>query len=164
MKRTLKRSGILAAAGSLVLAGLVAPSAASAAPKSGSAPVVHQMSAKGVAKYWTPKRMRAATPIDRLLPKSTKHTMKKVEAGKPRTVRPTKGLGLPDLLASTGDPWTGGGDVVKTAGRVFFTYDDNGTPRDASCSGDAVTSANKSTVLTAGHCVKLDGNFHTNWT
>jgi V8-like Glu-specific endopeptidase len=26
-----------------------------------------------------------------------------------------------------------------------------------------VTSANKSTVMTAGHCVKLDGAFHTNW-
>jgi V8-like Glu-specific endopeptidase len=26
-----------------------------------------------------------------------------------------------------------------------------------------VTSNNKSTVITAGHCVKLDGNFHTNW-
>lgn len=48
---------------------------------------------------------------------------------------------------------------MKTEGRVFFTY----TGRTASCSGTAVTSANKSTVITAGHCVKLDGAFHTNW-
>ncbi len=26
-----------------------------------------------------------------------------------------------------------------------------------------MTSGNKSTVITAGHCVKLDGAFHTNW-
>jgi V8-like Glu-specific endopeptidase len=60
---------------------------------------------------------------------------------------------------SGGSPWTGGGAVVKTTGRVFFTYQG----RNASCSGSAVTSANKSVVLTAGHCVKLGGAFHTNW-
>jgi V8-like Glu-specific endopeptidase len=49
--------------------------------------------------------------------------------------------------------------VEKTAGRVFFTYQG----RQASCSGDALTSANKSVVLTAGHCVKLDGAYHTDW-
>jgi V8-like Glu-specific endopeptidase len=49
--------------------------------------------------------------------------------------------------------------VTRTAGRVFFTYQG----RTASCSGNAVTSANKSTVLTAGHCVKMQGAWHTNW-
>ncbi|WP_461027046.1 trypsin-like serine peptidase, partial [Streptomyces sparsus] len=58
-----------------------------------------------------------------------------------------------------GGPWTGGGDVVTTAGRVFFTYGG----RTASCSGNAVTSANRSTVITAGHCVRMDGAWHTNW-
>lgn len=42
---------------------------------------------------------------------------------------------------------------------MFFTYQG----RTASCSGDAVTSTNKSTVVTAGHCVKLDGAWHTDW-
>ncbi|MEU8266862.1 trypsin-like peptidase domain-containing protein [Sphaerisporangium sp. NPDC049002] len=60
---------------------------------------------------------------------------------------------------STGAPWAGGGAIVKTEGRVFFTYQGRG----ASCSGTAVSSANKSVVLTAGHCVKLGGTFHTNW-
>jgi V8-like Glu-specific endopeptidase len=48
---------------------------------------------------------------------------------------------------------------VRTEGRVFFTYQG----RSASCSGTAVSSANKSVVITAGHCVKLGGTFHTNW-
>ncbi|WP_424535405.1 trypsin-like serine peptidase [Sphaerisporangium viridialbum] len=73
---------------------------------------------------------------------------------------PTATPATPALAArSTGAPWTGGGTIVKTEGRVFFTYQG----RSASCSGTAVTSANKSVVLTAGHCVKLGGAFHTNW-
>ncbi len=68
--------------------------------------------------------------------------------------------GAPALAArSSGAPWTAGGAIVKTEGRVFFTYQG----RSASCSGTAVTSANKSVVITAGHCVKLGGAFHTNW-
>ncbi|MEV8637852.1 peptidase [Streptosporangium sp. NPDC051023] len=61
--------------------------------------------------------------------------------------------------ASTGAPWTRSGAIVKTVGRVFFTYQG----RNASCSGNAVTSGNKSTVITAGHCVRMGGAFHTNW-
>lgn len=60
---------------------------------------------------------------------------------------------------SPGEPWTGGGAITRTTGRVFFTTQG----RNASCSGSAVTSANRSVVLTAGHCVKLGGAFHTNW-
>ncbi|GAT66988.1 peptidase [Planomonospora sphaerica] len=61
--------------------------------------------------------------------------------------------------AVDGSPWTRGGAVTGTAGRVFFTYQG----RNASCSGNAVTSENRSTVITAGHCVKMGGAFHTNW-
>nr|BFE87519.1 hypothetical protein GCM10020093_101200 [Planobispora longispora] len=42
---------------------------------------------------------------------------------------------------------------------MFFTYQG----RNASCSANAVTSENKSTVITAGHCVKMGGSFHGNW-
>ncbi|MCZ1010281.1 peptidase [Streptomyces lydicus] len=65
----------------------------------------------------------------------------------------------PRHAPQAGGPWTGGGAVTKTTGRVFFTYQG----RTAACSGDAVTSGNKSTVLTAGHCVKLGGVWHTDW-
>jgi V8-like Glu-specific endopeptidase len=52
-----------------------------------------------------------------------------------------------------------GGAVTQTAGRVLFTYQG----QSSSCSGNAVTSTNGSTVMTAGHCIKLNGSFHTNW-
>ncbi|GGO32022.1 hypothetical protein GCM10011574_70700 [Microbispora bryophytorum] len=47
---------------------------------------------------------------------------------------------------------------------MFFTVTaGSDAGRNASCSGTAVTSANKSVVITAGHCVKLNGAFHANW-
>ncbi|GAA3116854.1 MULTISPECIES: trypsin-like serine peptidase [Nonomuraea] len=61
---------------------------------------------------------------------------------------------------SPGLRWTDGGAVVRTTGRVFFTTADG---RNSSCSGSAVTSANESVVITAGHCVKLNGAAHRNW-
>ncbi|MEU7150933.1 peptidase [Streptomyces sp. NPDC045456] len=88
-----------------------------------------------------------------------------VRRGSERTVRPTlpattsASAPAPKAFPQTGAPWTGGGAVSHTAGRVFFTYQG----RTASCSGNAVTSANKSTVLTAGHCVKLNGAWHGDW-
>jgi V8-like Glu-specific endopeptidase len=72
------------------------------------------------------------------------------------TVEPTA---APAAFPQAGGPWTGGGAVVKTSGRVFFTFQG----RTASCSGNAVTSQNASTVITAGHCVKYQGSWHTNW-
>ncbi|WP_405395949.1 trypsin-like serine peptidase [Microbispora hainanensis] len=65
---------------------------------------------------------------------------------------------------TSGSSWTAGGTVAKTTGRVFFTVTaGSDAGRNASCSGTAVTSANKSVVITAGHCVKLNGAFHANW-
>ncbi|WP_043621645.1 trypsin-like serine peptidase [Nonomuraea candida] len=61
---------------------------------------------------------------------------------------------------SRGLRWTDGGAIVRTTGRVFFTTADG---RNSSCSGSAVTSANESVVITAGHCVKLNGAAHRNW-
>jgi V8-like Glu-specific endopeptidase len=102
-----------------------------------------------VENFWTPARMRNATPLDTL----TKRVASK------SVVR--RGLSQITPASSTepGGAWSGKGKVTHTVGRVFFTYQGS----TASCSGDAVTSANKSTVITAGHCVKLDGKFHKNW-
>ncbi|GAA3659074.1 hypothetical protein GCM10022224_023090 [Nonomuraea antimicrobica] len=61
---------------------------------------------------------------------------------------------------SPGLQWTDDGAIVRTTGRVFFTTAEG---RNASCSGSAVTSANESVVITAGHCVKLNGAAHRNW-
>ncbi|WP_460444100.1 trypsin-like serine peptidase, partial [Amycolatopsis cihanbeyliensis] len=77
-----------------------------------------------------------------------------VAAGAPTVVPPSVAT-----FPTTGEPWAGGGAVAQTAGRVFFTMDG----RAASCSGDAVTSGNRSVALTAGHCVKYQGTWHTDW-
>jgi V8-like Glu-specific endopeptidase len=101
--------------------------------------------------------MRSAVPMDQLL-KPRQRSAGLPAVGKPTKVLPSGVVG-PTAFPSGGAPWTGGGKIVATEGRVFFTY----TGRTASCSGTAVTSGNESTVITAGHCVKLDGAFHTNW-
>ncbi len=110
-------------------------------------------SAQAVTDFWTPERMASAVPMDRLLaaPRDLGAT---VAAGTPAVVPPSVAT-----FPTTGEPWTDGGAVAETAGRVFFTT--NG--RAASCSGNAVTSSNRSVVLTAGHCVKYQGSWHTDW-
>ncbi|MDX3642127.1 peptidase [Streptomyces sp. MB09-02B] len=115
------------------------------------------------ASFWTAERMRQATPLDLPTVDRTQVKAPSLAKGKEKTVAPTL-PGTPNevgVLAfpNSGGAWTGGGAVLSTAGRVFFTYQG----RTASCSGNAVTSANKSTVITAGHCVKLEGSWHTNW-
>ncbi|XVQ13234.1 trypsin-like serine peptidase [Spirillospora sp. CA-255316] len=133
--------------------------AAPAAPSSSPSPGVRQQATDAAAKkrvlgYWTRERMRSATPMERLF-QPKRSSQEAVRRGLKQILPPTVAQSIPN----PGGEWTGGGAVTRTAGRVFFTYQG----RNASCSGDAVTSANKSTVITAGHCVKLDGAWHTNW-
>ena len=163
MNRTVSRSVVAIAAGALAVATFATPSAA--APGStlvGQDAAVTAAQAKAVADFWTPERMRRATPMDQLTVAPS--TLRAVPRGEPSAVAPTpKGdttssVG-PMAFPNGGSAWTGGGAVVSTTGRVFFTYQG----RTASCSGSAVTSANRSTVMTAGHCVKLSGAFHTDW-
>ncbi|QOV37918.1 trypsin-like peptidase domain-containing protein [Streptomyces ferrugineus] len=47
-------------------------------------------------------------------------------------------------------PWRG--PAMKTVGRLFFT---NEKGQDTYCTATAVRSGNRSTVMTAGHCVQL---------
>ncbi|MFJ3949148.1 trypsin-like serine peptidase [Streptomyces libani] len=159
-RRSRAALGTLTAAGTL-LALLLPTGQAGAAPQPG-----HHSSATPrttLDAFWTADRMRAAAPLDLATP--TKRSAAAVPRSAPLKVAPTlprlpkAGPLLPGSLPQAGGPWTGGGAVVKTTGRVFFTYQG----RNASCSGDAVTSGNKSTVITAGHCVKLQGAWHTNW-
>jgi V8-like Glu-specific endopeptidase len=98
-----------------------------------------------VADYWTPERMRAATPMD-LITVDSGVELSPVPRGRAATVDATVAS-----FPNVGSVWTGGGTVVRTTGRVFFTNPDGG---GGGCSGSAVTSANKSVVITAGHCVK----------
>ena len=142
--------------GSLVVtAVVVVPAHADPEPPPGPSVAMHEAAttpeaAAETTKFWTPDRMRDAVPMEQLV------------ANLP------PGQGVPQAwqtpeaaqaLPAKGDPWSTGGEVVKTTGRVFFSY----KGKQASCSGSAVNSANKSVVITAGHCVRMDGNWHPDW-
>ncbi|KUL39678.1 trypsin-like serine peptidase [Streptomyces regalis] len=162
--------GALVGVTALLTAGALA-TPASAAPRSDTSTAVSAVSAgaqQQARDFWTSERMREATPLDLVTVNGHVDGGSAPLKGPATTVAPSSpaaevGKALSDigLLAfpNTGGQWSGGGAVVSTAGRVFFSYQG----RTASCSGNAVTSANKSTVITAGHCVKLEGAWHTNW-
>jgi V8-like Glu-specific endopeptidase len=156
MKRTRYRAPAALLTAGLAVAVFAAPSGAAPAaqPITTATGAVTAAEVTAVTDFWTPERMRSATPMDALTVEASALTT--VPAGVPTTVTPTR-AGI-QAFPNGGSAWTGAGAVVQTAGRVFFTYQG----RTASCSGNAVTSTNKSTVMTAGHCVKLDGAFHTN--
>ncbi|MFG1685690.1 trypsin-like serine peptidase [Nonomuraea sp. NPDC049269] len=142
-----------------------------------------------VLQYWTQQRMMAAQPLDDPTPRrsngsgsptqgtpwatrgaSTTTTQRTPWTTRVATADATQGTPLrvqgvsaqeqARVPNSPGLRWTDGGAVVRTTGRVFFTTANGG---NASCSGSAVTSANESVVITAGHCVKEGGAFHRNW-
>ncbi|WP_424216590.1 trypsin-like serine peptidase (plasmid) [Streptomyces sp. BI20] len=160
-------ASVLLAAGALVTGALAAAGPAAASPADGpaAAPATsfRQQHDPG---FWTAERMRGATPLDAPAAASTRTPV--AATGRTTTIAPTTpaapapgpaGALAPTAFPQAGGAWTGGGAVVKTSGRVFFTMGD----RTASCSGDSITSANGSTVVTAGHCVKYQGAWHTNW-
>ncbi|MFG2194184.1 trypsin-like serine peptidase [Streptomyces sp. NPDC048639] len=160
--------GALIAVGALLTTGTMAGPAGAAIPGPDRVPSTVHTAAdtaaaqKRVQEFWTAERMRKAEPLD-LLSVSREDLgglSADVPTGKAKTVSPVRPSGASTMaFPEGGGPWTGGGKVVTTAGRVFFSYQG----RTASCSGNAVTSTNGSTVLTAGHCVKLQGAWHTNW-
>ncbi|MEU7137353.1 peptidase [Streptomyces sp. NPDC046261] len=154
-------TGILLAVGTLTLTGVQATAAGAATDP--APPAVHTAAASAEAQqkadaFWTPERMRTATPLDP--PAAGAGALPAPRPGaEETTVAPTAPSAGARSFPQAGGPWTGGGAVTRTSGRVFFTMDN----RTASCSGNAVTSKNGSTVLTAGHCVKYKGAWHTNW-
>ncbi|MBW5485274.1 trypsin-like serine peptidase [Streptomyces bambusae] len=151
MNRHRTAASVLLAAAALVAGGLTAatPSAAAPTPTSFRPPQTQG--------FWTAERMRNATPLDvTAAPGAAGRTV--ATTGTPTTIAPTPAVS-PTAFPQAGGAWTGGGAVVKTSGRVFFSFGG----RTASCSGDSITSANGSTVITAGHCVKYQGSWHTNW-
>jgi len=75
--------------------------------------LVQPAKAAAVAAMWTPEAMRDAAPMDLLTADPAKLT-DDVRKGVPQ-VRPAS-------IPNGGAAWTGGGKVVSTAGRGFFTY------------------------------------------
>jgi V8-like Glu-specific endopeptidase len=144
-----------------------------------------------VMRYWTPQRMLAARPLSApapqrgtrsgrptqgdpwatrpaasrrsawsVQPSSAQSSAYAIRPASALSVRPASAQRQAQVPNSPGLRWTDGGAVERTTGRVFFTTADG---NNSSCSGTAVTSANESVVMTAGHCVKLNGAFHRNW-
>jgi V8-like Glu-specific endopeptidase len=149
MKRAVWRTGTVLVAACLTMAVAGGPVQAGPAPVVVHAAASTEAEAQRVAAYWTSTAMREAVALERVL--NPGRLREDVPRGAPKTVSPT--------FPNGGARWTGGGAVAATSGRVFFTL--NGS--NSSCSGSAVTSANRGTVLTAGHCVKVAGRFHQNW-
>ncbi len=113
-----------------------------------------------VTGYWTPQRMRDAVPAEVLVDAKSKSSAgDAVAAGAPTVVPQAKAKPVPSA-DFVGDYYAGGGKVVDTTGKVFFTL--GGV--NYVCSGSAVSSGNKDVVLTAGHCVNEGpGDYATNW-
>jgi V8-like Glu-specific endopeptidase len=115
-----------------------------------------------IVEYWTPARMRNAVPANRLVAdRSIASAGGTVERGAPTVIGPRAKPSSPAAGADgTGGYYTGGGQIVQTTGKVFFTL--GGT--NYVCSGSSTTSSNHDVVLTAGHCVNEGpGAYATNW-
>lgn len=173
--RRISLKAVAALCGSAFAAATMVPAASASLslPSEPTGAIVHELlssadaaSGKSATDYWTPQRMQSAIPMDQLVSRDKKVSnagkvtgeLKRGNASSvPATPRASAVPGVP--LPGSGQAWEDGGEVAKTAGRVFFKFDG----QDASCSGNAVTSENGSTVMTAGHCVKLEGKWHTDW-
>lgn len=142
---------VVAACAALGLAGSTVPATATAsAPATGGPAGGATDPAGGSAELWTDARMRHAREADDL------GALRRLDtAPAPAVAR----LAAPAPVRSAAT-WTTGGRVAGAVGRVFFTLGG----RDFSCTGVAVPSANRSTVLTAGHCVHDGpGRYATHW-
>ncbi|MFJ3189771.1 trypsin-like serine peptidase [Streptomyces halstedii] len=90
--------------------------------------------------YWSPERMKLAGAM---IPEITPVPEDDDTPDDPRPLPP----GTPE----SGAVWTHGGAAERTVGRLFFTFSDG---YDGSCTATVVTSANRSTVITAAHCLR----------
>jgi hypothetical protein len=108
----------------------------------------------GVADYWTAERMLSAVPGDVLAGKALARgkTTNAATVEKGSNTKVTASKAKPTIAVSE--------SPVDHIGKVFFTL----AGVNYVCSGNAVASANKSTVTTAGHCVNEGpGAFATNF-
>jgi len=129
-------AGLLAAGGSALTPAQAAPSDQGVASRSTTA-----SERQAVLRYWTAERMAGA--VERV----AKPSPQAKPGGGGTGVTGTIGSGT---SSNTNDVAKSGSPTPQTAvGKVFFTL--KGT--NYVCSASTVTSANDSTVLTAGHCL-----------
>jgi len=114
-----------------------APSDTGIATRSGAVTAEQQ---HAVDRYWTPDRMRLAGA---LVPEITPIP--------PDDNTPDQPTPPPADRPDPGEVWRHGGKVNATVGRLFFTFDDG---YDGSCTATVVDGANRSTIVTAAHCLR----------
>ncbi|MFE3459742.1 trypsin-like serine peptidase [Nocardiopsis aegyptia] len=119
------------------------------------AAAVTEAERRAVLDYWTVERMAAAQPIS-MATDLVEDALQLSDRAERSEAEP-QAAPHPD---STGERWTSGGLVTRTTGKVFLTMDG----RDFTCSASVVDSANRSTLVTAGHCAKDGrGSWAKNW-
>ncbi|MDF5753944.1 trypsin-like peptidase domain-containing protein [Spongiactinospora sp. TRM90649] len=145
----------------------------------GRAGVAEHAAARGAAeqrrvlRYWTPRRMARAIPIDvitALRDGGAAGILAAVSGPGSAGPAPTRATSAARaaapgraraVLVTEGSPWGFAGSVTRTTGRVFLTI----AGADFVCSAGTVRSASRDLVVTAGHCVKDGvGAWARNWT
>lgn len=116
--------------------------------------------------YWTPERMAAATPVGgQASQTAVDAAARHLEAGGvlnmpwPSQAATRAPIPVPQAGRVTGQTWTQGGAISRATGKVYFSLP-NG---DFTCTATSVQAGNKSTVVTAGHCVYQQGAYARNW-
>ena len=116
--------------------------------------------------YWTPERMAGAQEMGGVADQSEVAAVQ-LQAGEGlawrgatrQRIGTTAPAPVPQAAAVKGNAWAKGGKVSRTVGKVYFTLPSG----DYTCTATSVDSANKSTVVTAGHCVYQQGRYATKW-
>ncbi len=131
-------------AGLLSVGALSSPASAAPSPDAAAA-AAEAREHRRVVDFWTVDKIRKAVPRDFV----------KTAKGFAPAAKPVRGV--------TGASWTGGGDVVKTTGKVFFAMGGSYYV----CSADLVTdgASDRDVATTAGHCLydETARSFATNW-
>ncbi|OAR23457.1 hypothetical protein A8W25_27560 [Streptomyces sp. ERV7] len=102
-----------------------------------------QQERRQVDAYWTPARMKLAGAL-----------VPEITPVPEDDNTPDDPLPLPADTPDSGATWRYGGAVGTSVGRLFFTFADG---YDGSCTATVVRSANRSTVITAAHCLRSVG-------
>ncbi|WP_299058205.1 hypothetical protein [uncultured Nocardioides sp.] len=111
---------------------------------------------RAVLDYWTPARMRAATPVE--TPSYTAADLR--EAAEEVETTPLRQVTKP--VAATGGAARAAAPFSSVAGKVFFSNSQG----NFICSAAAINSTSKSVVSTAGHCLHgggPTGEWASNW-
>lgn len=153
-----------------------APASSSAGVSAGTSSHRVKQSGESATDYWTPERMRNATPLDlpgtrdgafgyRPLPELEPATAN-ARTGPAVEISGTRGTLGTSYSTGTDSETSSANDTSypqRIQGKIFFRLDGIG---DFGCSGTVVTSPLRNLVVTAGHCVFGFGEnnqYATNW-